>query len=851
MPKSTRNISKETITTLSDAPTPPPGKILQIRSGKVKTLVAEPSGIFKQVQPGRVFVNEHGIGNDEHVYPIHWSPDRALHQYASEHYASWRCEDACPKPELFDYGAFGENIVGTNMNEENVCVGDVYRIGKDVVVEVSEPRSPCYKLNLRFEWGRALKRVSRTARTGWNMRVKTAGYICAGDVIQLVERPHPRWSILNIKRVIQGKNVALHLVAELCNLEVVTSMVRDFAQNRLQSTPKRYEVVDIRPVTSRIKQFTFQLQETFTINEPAFREFTFAQIEFGTGDEKYSRSYSIVSGDLNRFSLGVAHDDHSRGGSRYLHTKLKVGDMITMAPGGVPKAVEDEQKCIKDGLVERRLVIIGGIGVTAFLPKISEWEKKDIDYEVHYATRSRDEAAFLDRFPDEKITLYAKIEGKRLDLNTLIPGPDKDGKHTTRIYCCGPEGLMNAAQRRAEDLGYPDHMLHFESFGADSAGTKDRKHASGSLYGLHGSFTAAPSINELKKLSTNPELEILNPDLKLSYGNHDGKDKLRDSIAALHSSGDKKLTRDNVIITPGSIMANYMLLETICGPGDHVVCQYPTYGQLYLIPKLNGVDVSLWKMNDGNAWLPRIEELEQMIKPNTKAIILNNPNNPTGAVLKKETLLRVIEIAKKTNITVFSDEVFSPLFFTDAKPPSIVSLGYANTVATGSLSKAFALPGIRLGWIITENAELVKAINMKRAYTTIAVSQIDGGIASFALDPAVTPALMERNIQLCREGLDLIEGLVKRNPDRVKWVKPEGAGTAFIQVLDGKGAPVDDVDFCTKLAETESVCLIPGGFCFGEGGEGDFKGYMRIILGDPELLRQGLPAMERFIRSYP
>lgn len=229
----------------------------------------------------------------------------------------------------------------------------------------------------------------------------------------------------------------------------------------------------------------------------------------------------------------------------------------------------------------------------------------------------------------------------------------------------------------------------------------------------------------------------------------------------------------------------------------------------------------------------------------------SNPNNPTGAVLNKETLLRVIDIAKRADITVFSDEVFSPLFFTDAKPPSIVSLGYANTVATGSLSKAFALPGIRLGWIITENAELVKAINMKRAYTTIAVSQIDGGIASFALDPAVTPALMERNIQLCREGLDLIEGLVKRNPDRVKWVQPEGAGTAFIQVLDGKGAPVDDVDFCTKLAETESVCLIPGGFCFGEGAEGDFKGYMRIILGDPELLRQGLPALERFIRSYP
>ncbi|KAF6803302.1 vanillate o-demethylase [Colletotrichum sojae] len=425
MSKCTSNISKETITTLSEALTPPPGKILQIRSGKVQTLVAEPSGIFKQVQQGPVFVDSHGIRSDEHVYPIHWSPDRALHQYASEHYASWRHEDACPKPELFQYGGFGENIVATNMNEENVCVGDVYRIGDAVVVEVSEPRSTCYKLNLRFECDRALKRVSRTARTGWNFRVGTAGYICAGDEMVLVERPNPRWSVLNVKPVIQGKSVALPLVAELCNLAVVTSMVRDFPRNRLQATPMRYEVVEIRAVTSRVRQLTFELREPFTINELAFGE-------FGAGGERYSRSYFIVLGDLNRFSLGSA--------------------VIAMAPGGVPKAVEDEKKCIEEGLVDRRLVIIGGIGVTAFLPKIAD----------------REDAAFLDRFPGpKKITVYPKTEGRRLDLNALIPKPDEDGKQTLRIYCCGPEGLMNAAQGRARDLGYPDHMLHFESFGAD------------------------------------------------------------------------------------------------------------------------------------------------------------------------------------------------------------------------------------------------------------------------------------------------------------------------------------------------------------------------------------------------
>lgn len=200
---------------------------------------------------------------------------------------------------------------------------------------------------------------------------------------------------------------------------------------------------------------------------------------------------------------------------------------------------------------------------------------------------------------------------------------------------------------------------------------------------------------------------------------------------------------------------------------------------------------------------------------------------------------------------VFSDEVFSPLYFTTPKPPSIVALGYTNTVATGSLSKAFALPGIRLGWIITENSELAKTLTMKRDFTTIAVSQLDGSVASFALDEAVAPAIMERNIGLCQEGLALLEDFVARNPQRLRWIKPEGSGMAFIRVLNREGQPVDDVDFCKRLAETERVCVVPGSHCFGEGSEGDFKGYLRITLGSPDVLRKGLPVLERFIHGYP
>jgi aspartate/methionine/tyrosine aminotransferase len=137
-----------------------------------------------------------------------------------------------------------------------------------------------------------------------------------------------------------------------------------------------------------------------------------------------------------------------------------------------------------------------------------------------------------------------------------------------------------------------------------------------------GSYASALSVNDLRRLSTNPGLEVFDPELKLTYGSYEGSLRLRERIAELHSSENNKLTAENVLITPGSIMANYLLLSTVCGPGDHVICQYPTYGQLYLVPKFAGVDVGLWKMHEENGWMPSIDELAAMIKPNTKAIIL-------------------------------------------------------------------------------------------------------------------------------------------------------------------------------------------------------------------------------------
>lgn len=206
---------------------------------------------------------------------------------------------------------------------------------------------------------------------------------------------------------------------------------------------------------------------------------------------------------------------------------------------------------------------------------------------------------------------------------------------------------------------------------------------------------------------------------------------------------------------------------------------------------------------------------------------------------------KIINIAQDSNITVFSDEVFSPLFHAPTvPPPPLVSLPCANSVSTGSLSKSYGLPGIRIGWAVSQDLDLIRRIVTLRDYTTLSVSQIDDGIASHALSPAVLPELMSRNLASCAASLAKVEEFVGRHGGRCRWVRPQGAGTAWVQVLGAGGAgPVDDVQLARRLATEKGVCVVPGGLCFSEDGGGDFRGYLRFRLGDPDVLEHGLRAL--------
>ncbi|KAJ6262282.1 hypothetical protein Dda_3089 [Drechslerella dactyloides] len=394
------------------------------------------------------------------------------------------------------------------------------------------------------------------------------------------------------------------------------------------------------------------------------------------------------------------------------------------------------------------------------------------------------------------------------------------------------------------------------------------------------------SLADLASLSTdatpnsnaNPLAGMLHK--RLDYGAIRGSTALRSAIATLYSP---PLHPDNILITPGAIAANLLVFYALVGPGDHVIVLHPTYQQLHAVPASLGAEVSLWPLRRttsaaGGAWTANVRDLAALIKRNTRMIVVNTPNNPTGAVLPASVIRRVLELARERGIVVLGDEVYSPIFHTpDVVVPSILSLAGAlppasptatsasasalqpggasarmeevNVIVTGSLSKAYALAGIRIGWIASRTPNLLSRTASARDYTTISVSQLDDAVAAFALSPAVRPSLLARNVTLAATNARILDAFIGRCSRWISYVKPLAGTTAFVQVRNSAGEPVDDVAFCETVLRDVGVLVVPGGRCFGVA-EGEFRGYVRVGFAcDRKVLEEGLAAVAAWIEK--
>ncbi|KND91313.1 Capreomycidine synthase [Tolypocladium ophioglossoides CBS 100239] len=346
------------------------------------------------------------------------------------------------------------------------------------------------------------------------------------------------------------------------------------------------------------------------------------------------------------------------------------------------------------------------------------------------------------------------------------------------------------------------------------------------------------SVDDLYELSQHGQgPRPLQTAAKLTYGSIRGSSALRERVASLcngQESEHTKLTAEEVIITQGAIAANFLVLYSLIGPGDHVVCVHPTYQQLYSVPESLGAEVSLWRLREDKGYLPDVGELDTLVRENTKSVLLD-----------------IAKFARKRGLILLSDEVYRPLFHNgfdnpDA-PPSAASSGYEKTIVTGSMSKAFSLAGIRVGWVVSRDKDIVTALAAVRDYTTISVSQLDDQLASYALSPAVRGPLLDRNISLARRNNSMLDSFVKSHSSVCRWVQPAAGTTAFIQFLSG-GMPVDDVAFCVDVLEKTKVFFCPGSRCFGE--EQEFRGYVRVGYAcETSVLSEALERLHAYVQK--
>lgn len=338
--------------------------------------------------------------------------------------------------------------------------------------------------------------------------------------------------------------------------------------------------------------------------------------------------------------------------------------------------------------------------------------------------------------------------------------------------------------------------------------------------------------------------------------------ELSENIAtALFDFATSGVTAEHVLtVASGTTGANGLAMQSLLQPGDHVIVQYPSYEQLLGIPNAaTGVDVSLWKMDPANGWTADIDQLRAMVvNGKTKLIVLNNPHNPTGYSLPAELRREIVKLARDNDVWLHVDEIFYPLFHdpgSDASSFMDFSAEYSKIVVTGSLSKAWGLSGIRIGWIVSKEKSLLDACSNLGGYVFGHCGALDIVIATEALSSRCKNGIIQQNLAQAKTKIPLLDQFVQRNAGHVAWTKPTSGATAFVQFRKGDKQPVDATDFCTKLKARTGVLLAPGSLCFGDGleksgGTEDLKGFVRWHLTGPtEVMERGIAEIESFLHD--
>ena len=336
----------------------------------------------------------------------------------------------------------------------------------------------------------------------------------------------------------------------------------------------------------------------------------------------------------------------------------------------------------------------------------------------------------------------------------------------------------------------------------------------------------------IRELVNDPAMaeELLNT--QLHYAQASGIVKLREHIAALYPGA----TPDNVLVTVGCAEANFITIQTLLTAGDEMVMMLPNYMQIWGVAHNFGVRVRAFHLEEDRGWAPDLDELNDAVSERTKLVAICNPNNPTGYILAEAEMDAIVAAAGRVGAWLLADEVYGGAErLTDIKTSSFWGR-YDKVLAMNSLSKAYGLPGLRIGWVVGPT-DVVDEIGARHEYTTISATMLANKLAAIALSPQVRPRLIQRARDYIRRGFPILDGWLESHEGVFTLIPPQAAAIAFPRYhLD-----INSTELVERLIHEKSVFIVPGDH-FG------LDHFLRISFGlPPDYLRAGLDRIHELI----
>ncbi len=293
--------------------------------------------------------------------------------------------------------------------------------------------------------------------------------------------------------------------------------------------------------------------------------------------------------------------------------------------------------------------------------------------------------------------------------------------------------------------------------------------------------------------------DLLSTDLGYAQGN--GVEPLRERISLIYPGS----TIENILVTHGGAEANFLATLELIKPGDEVVIMLPNYMQTWGLVQGWGAEVKPWLMREENDWQPDPDELDQLVTEKTRLIVITNPNNPTGKVFREPLLEAVVAAASKVGAWILSDEIYRGAENAGEETPSLWG-SYDRLLVTSGLSKAYGLPGLRIGWVASPSVDRTNSLWAYHDYSTICSSPLTEALACHALEPARRQNILERTRGIIRHNLPLLQEWLDGEKGLFTQTKTEAGAIMWVRYhLD-----VDSLDLAERVRVDQSALIEPG-----------------------------------------